>query len=102
MSHIRVVLCRVDDPASDQLTELAAFDLPTPDVAPLEPTTALDNLETVTQQTGNPIPRRVLQAQSDVIDAALLAEQRQHYSAQPVTADGHAPVSVASRFGILT
>jgi len=28
MSHIRVLICRVDDPATDQMTELAAFELP--------------------------------------------------------------------------
>jgi len=33
MSHIRVLICRVDDPASDQMTELAAFDLPGPNPA---------------------------------------------------------------------
>jgi hypothetical protein len=102
MSHIRVVICRVDNPATDQMTELAAFDLPTPDVATLEPTTALDNLETVTQQTGNAILRQLLQAQCDIIDAALVAEHRQHCSSQVVTADGHEMVTVASRFGILS
>ena len=45
MSHIRVIVCRVDDPASDQMTELAAFDLPTTDVSALQPETALDALE---------------------------------------------------------
>ena len=29
MSHIRVLICRVDDPTSEPKTELAAFDLPT-------------------------------------------------------------------------
>jgi len=52
MSHIRVLICRVDDPATEQMTEVAAFDLPTPDVAILKPTTTLDDLETVTQRTG--------------------------------------------------
>jgi len=37
MSHIRVLICRVDDPTTDHMTELAAFDMPTPDVATLEP-----------------------------------------------------------------
>jgi len=46
MSHIRVLICRVDDPTTDHMTELAAFDMPTPDVATLEPTTTLDDLET--------------------------------------------------------
>ena len=102
MSHIRVLICRVDDPATDHLTELAAFDLPTPDVAALESTTTLDDLESVTQQTGNAILRRVLQAQWELIDAALVAQHRQRGVPQPVAADGHEPVTVASRFGILT
>ena len=42
MSHIRVLICRVDDPTSDQMTELAAFDLPPTDVSALQPETALD------------------------------------------------------------
>ena len=44
MSHIRVLICRVDDPASNQMIELAAFDLPPADVAILQPETALDEL----------------------------------------------------------
>ena len=28
MSHIRVLICRVDDAAAEQITELAAFGLP--------------------------------------------------------------------------
>jgi len=102
MSHIRVLICRVDDPTTDHMTELAAFDLPTPDVATLEPTTTLDDLETVTQQTGNAILRQVLQAQWELIDAALVAQHRQYCIPQPVAADGHEPVSVASRDPILT
>ncbi len=55
MSHIRVLICRVDDPVSEQMTELAAFDLPATDVSHLQPETALDELETTTQETGNAI-----------------------------------------------
>ncbi len=99
MSHIRVLICRVDDPATDQMTELAAFELPAPDVAALQPTTALDDLETVTQQTGNAILRRALQAQWELIDAALVEQHRQQAAPQPVTADGHEPITVDSRFG---
>ncbi len=99
MSHIRILICRVDDPASDQMTELAAFELPAPDLAALQPTTALDDLETVTQQTGNAILRRALQAQWELIDAALVEQHRQQSLPQPVTADGHESITVASRFG---
>jgi hypothetical protein len=98
MRHIRVLICRVDDPASDQMTELAAFDLPPADVASLQPQTALDQLETTTHQTGNLILRRALQAQWDLIDAELTDQHRQRCSPQPIQADGHKPLTVASRF----
>jgi hypothetical protein len=80
MSHIRVLICRVDDPASDHMTELAAFDLPPADVTTLQPETALDELETTTQETGNTILRRMLQAQWDIIDAELTEQYRQRFS----------------------
>jgi hypothetical protein len=80
MSHIRVLICRLDDPASETMTELAAFDLPETDVANLQPETALDDLETLTATTGNAILRRLLQAQWDTIDAALVNQHRQAFS----------------------
>jgi hypothetical protein len=80
MSHIRVLVCRVDDPDADHMTELAAFDLPTTDVSALQPETALDELETTTQETGIAILRRTLQAQWDLIDAELTEQHRQHFS----------------------
>jgi hypothetical protein len=76
MRHIRVLICRVDDPASDQMTERAAFDLPATDVSTLQPETALDALETTTRETGNAILRRTFQAQSDLIDAELTEQHR--------------------------
>ncbi len=80
MSHIRVLICRVDDPASDQMTELAAFDLAATNVDSLQPETALDELEATTQETGNAILRRTLQAQWDLIDAELTEQHRQAFS----------------------
>jgi hypothetical protein len=80
MSHIRVLICRVDDPASDQMTELAAFDLPPTDVATLQPETTLDDLETTTQETGNAILRRTLQAQWELIDTELTDQHRRSFS----------------------
>ncbi len=80
MSHIRVLIYHVDDPASDQMTELAAFDLPPTDVSTLQPETALDDLETTTQETGNAILRRALEAQWDLIDADLTEQHRQAFS----------------------
>jgi hypothetical protein len=80
MSHIRVLICCVDDPASDHMTELAAFDLPTTDTSTLQPETALDEREMTTQETGNAILRRTLQAQWDLIDAELTDKHRQAFS----------------------
>ena len=80
MSQIRVLICRVDDPTNDQLTELAAFDLPAADAVTLQPDAALDNLETTTHTTGNAILRRVLQAQWELLDAQLTAQYRQRFS----------------------
>jgi hypothetical protein len=83
------------------MTELAAFDLPAPDIATLQPITALDDLETLTHKTGHSILRRVLQALSDTIDAALVAQHCQDALPQSVIADRHEPVTVASRFDTL-
>src|SRR3954470_10284459 len=102
MSHIRVLICRVDDPDADQLTELAAFDLPPADVATLPPETALDALETTTHETGQAILRRLLQARWDLIDAELTDNHRQACSPQVIHADGREPVTVACRFGTVT
>jgi hypothetical protein len=79
VSHIRVLICRVDDPASEQMIELAAFDLPATDVSTLQPETALDELESTTHETGNAILRRTLQAHWDLIDAELTAKHRQAF-----------------------
>ena len=73
MRHIRVLICQVDDGTPDLMSELACFDLAAPDVATLQPETALDALEAVTQETGHAILRRLLHAQWDQIDAALVA-----------------------------
>jgi hypothetical protein len=80
MSHIRVLICRLDDPSTEQMTELAAFDLPGPDVAALQPDTTLDDLETTTHATAHAILRRLLQAQWETIDAQLTEQHRQRFS----------------------
>ncbi len=99
MGHIRVLICHVDDPASNQMTELAAFDLPAPNPAAFQPATALDKLETATHETGNAILRRVLQAQWETLDTALAEEYRERCLPESIMLDGHEPLTVASRFG---
>jgi hypothetical protein len=80
MRRIRVVICEVDDQTPDTMTELAAFDLPSLDVAALAPETALDDLEQTTYDTGNAIVRRTLQARWDLVDVALAEQYRQRFS----------------------
>ena len=80
MRHVRVLVCEVDDATPDTMRELAAFDLPASDVSALRPETALDELETTTQETGNAILRRTLQAQWDLIDVDLTDQHRQAFS----------------------
>ena len=80
MSHIRVLICRVDDPTSETMIELATFDLPHADVPALQPETALDDLERTTHTTGNAILRRLFQAQWEQIDAQLTEQHRLAFS----------------------
>jgi hypothetical protein len=80
MRRIRVVICEVDDQTPDTMTELAAFDLPTCDIASLQPETTLDDLERTTYETGNAILRRTLQARWNLVDAALAEQYRQRFS----------------------
>lgn len=80
MRRIRVLICEVDDQTPDSMTELAAFDLPSLDVATLAPETALDDLEQSTYDTGNAILGRTLQARWALVDAALAEQYRQRFS----------------------
>jgi hypothetical protein len=101
MSHIRILVCRVDDEAPDHLTELAACDLPEPTPAALVAATALDALEANTLQTGHAVLRAALQAQWETLDAQLVEAYCQRFPADQVHRDGHRPITVASRLGTL-
>ena len=101
MRHLRVIICAGDDLTTDLLTELAAVDLPLPDVTTLQPTTALDELEATVFTTGQTILRRLLQAAWEAIDTTVATAYRQQHPADAVTADGHEPLTVVSRFGRL-
>ncbi len=80
MRRIQVVIREVDDQTAEPPKDLATFDLPTTDIAALSPETTLDDLEATTHETGNAILRRTLQAQWDVVDAALAEQYRQRFS----------------------
>jgi len=101
MRHIRVLICQVDDGSPDLMSEVACFDLATADVASLQPETALDALEASTQETGTAILRRLLHAQWEEIDAALVARHCAQVAPAVVHQDGQEAVTVTSRFGLL-
>ncbi len=101
MGSLRILICGDDDVTTDLLTELAAVELPLPDVTTLRPATALDELEATVFTTGQAILRHLLQAAWEAMDVALVAAYRQQHPADAVTADGHEPLTVASRFGRL-
>ncbi len=101
MRHIRVLICQVDDGTPDLMSELACFDLATPDVATLQPETALDALEAATHEIGTTILRRLLHAQWAEIDAALVAQHCAQVAPARVHQDGQEAITVASRFGLL-
>ena len=101
MRHLRVLIAASDDLTSELLSEVAAFDLPLPDLTTLRPATALDELEATVFTTGQAILRRLLEVAWETIDAAVAAAYRHEHSAEAVTADGHEPLTVASRFGRL-
>jgi hypothetical protein len=75
MSHLRVLICRVDDEHHpDQMTELERIDLPAVDPQQLTPGTAVDALETQSLATGQELMRRLLGQQWQEVDRQLAAE----------------------------
>ncbi len=52
MRHLRVLIVASDDLTTELLSEVAAVDLPLPDLTTLQPATALDELETTVFTTG--------------------------------------------------
>ncbi len=95
MRRIQVVIREVDDQSTEPPKELATFDLPTTDIAALSPEATLDDLEATTHETGTAILRRALQAQWDVVDAALAEQYRQRFF--PSAAPGRRPRKRQSR-----
>jgi hypothetical protein len=102
MSRICILICRRDEQHPDHLTQLAAFDLPASDLAALQAETTLDDLEASTQQVGHAFLRQALVAQWEALDALAVARYRAGFPAAATRLDGHAAVSVASRFGTLS
>lgn len=81
MSHLRVIICRVEDEDNEeQMTELVSFDLGEVEVTKLKPETALDELETTTQTVGQAVLRELLKRQWAEIDQQLVKQYQQEFS----------------------
>jgi hypothetical protein len=80
MSHLRVLICRVDDEEHpDQMTELYHFDLPEVDPEQLQPETALDEMEDGVLTIGQDVMRHLLKSQWEEMDKLLVEQYRQHF-----------------------
>jgi hypothetical protein len=97
MSCIRILVCRIDDQNPDQLTEIAAVDLPQVEPSALTAETTLDTLEAATIQVGHTVLRAALLAQWEAIDAHLVDAYCRRFPADQVLRDGHRTITVASR-----
>jgi hypothetical protein len=80
MSHLRLLLCRVEDDESGSMTQLAAVDLPATQLNELQATTCLDVLEERTLQAGQALMVPLLEAQWSEVDALLTQQARQAFS----------------------
>ncbi len=81
MSHLRVLICRVDDEAHpDQMTELHRFDLPAVDPGQMQPETALDELEAQVLAVGRGVMRHLLKSQWEEVDRLLVEQYRRRFS----------------------
>jgi hypothetical protein len=81
MSHLRVLICRVDDEDHpDQMTELHSFDVPDIDPEQLEPEMALDEMEMEVLTIGQEVMRHLLKSQWEEVDKLLVEQYRQRFS----------------------
>jgi len=98
MSHLRVLLCRLDD-EDDPLTELASVEMPA--VLAQRSAAPLDTLEASVATVGHRILGQLCEVQWDEVDAHAVAEYCARGARDTAWADGYETLTVASRFGTL-
>ena len=79
MSHLRVIVCRVEDETSDKMSEIASFDLPNTEINTLCPINTIDELEQTTFEIGQPILKKIMQAQWEEMDNNLANKTRKDF-----------------------
>lgn len=81
MSHLRILICRVNDEGQpDQMTELHSFDVPGVDPDQLEPETALDEMEDGVLTIGQDVMRHLLKSQWEEVDKLLVEQYQERFS----------------------
>ncbi len=97
MSHLRVIICQVEDTADEEpVTELSRFDLPP---VPVDLSAALDRIEALVARVGQCVLGRLLERQWEQLDAQAVARYCAHQAPGSVVADGYETLMVVSRFG---
>lgn len=87
MSHLCVLVCRVEDEQHpDQLTQLDRIDVPAVALAELQPESALDHLEQEALACGHAVMRRLVVSQWEEVDRALVVEHQRSSPPQPLAA----------------
>jgi hypothetical protein len=80
MSHLRVMICRVDDEAEpDRMTELHSIDLPGVEPGQMQPETALDGLETEVLTVGHEVMRHLLKSEWAEVDRLLVEAYQRRF-----------------------
>ena len=79
MSHLRVIICRVEHD-DDQMTELASFELADQPISELTGETTLDELETKTHSLGQAVMRELFKLQWVELDQQQVAAYRHRFS----------------------
>jgi len=80
MSQIRILICQVDENDSNNMTEIASYDLPEMEIQTFNPEVALDEAEATLHKQGQSILQRALQAQFEEVDRDLVEAYRQDFS----------------------
>ena len=80
MSHLRVLICRVEDEAQpEKMQELHRFDMHPVDPGSMKQETALDWMEGSTLKAGNLIMRRLLEYLWEEADELLVQKYQEDF-----------------------
>ncbi len=100
MSRVGLMVYRIDDSAQgEQLSELASFEMPEVGEIAWTPQTYLDNLEREVMVKGWEAMRALMVGQWQLTDEMMVSQYCEQ--APETTRDGHDPLKVACRLGLI-